>query len=360
MPDATAPVIDWRLATATATRLAGRGPAVSRDEARAVVADLRQCASDAVGFVAQQTGLVAPALPGATAVVDRPGWISANVAGFATVLDPVMQRLRERRPPTGPLAGMVPGMAGVEIGSALGFLAGKVLGQYELFVPEERRPRLMLVAPNIMHVERQLEVAPHDFRLWVCLHEETHRVQFTAVPWLGPWLRSEIQDYLSTVDLDGHVMAERLRRAGTSVVGALRGLDAMGMLEQLLTPDELEVLYRLTAVMSLLEGHADVMMDAVGPDVIPTVATIRQRFQQRREDPSLVEGFARRLLGMDAKLQQYRDGAAFTRTVIDAVGVVGFNRVWRSPDTLPTRHELHDPMSWVHRVAADALPAPSG
>ena len=360
MPDASAPVVDWRLATSTAARFAGSGPSISRDEARAVVSDLRQCASDAVGFVAEQTRLTAPALPGATAVIDRPGWIAANVAGFATVLDPVLQRLRERRPPTGPLAGLVPGMAGVEIGSALGFLASKVLGQYELFVPEGQRPRLMLVAPNIVHVERQLEVDPHDFRLWVCLHEETHRVQFTAVPWLGPWLRSEIQDYLTTVDLDSRVMAERLRRAGTTIVGALRGLDAMGMLEKLLTPDELEVLYRLTAVMSLLEGHADVMMDAVGPDVIPTVATIRERFQQRREDPSVVEGFARRLLGMDAKLQQYRDGAAFTRAVIDAVGVTGFNRVWESPETLPSRDELHDPMVWVRRVAADALPTPSG
>ena len=364
MSSAPAPsgVVDWDLAVSTAVRVAGSGPQLTLPEARAAVADLRGCARDAVGFVAEHTGLVAAAAPGATMVVDRRGWVTANVGGLASVLDPVLVRLRDARSPGGTTASsLVPRVTGVEVGAALGFLASKVLGQYELFTPDDRRPRLLLVAPNVVAVERELEVDPHDFRLWVCLHEETHRVQFTAVEWLGPWLRAEIQGYLDSVDVDGRALVERLRRTGGTLLGALRGLDAMGVLEQLMSPQEREVMDRLTAVMSLLEGHADVVMDGVGPDVVPSVATIRSRFQERRTNPSAGEGLVRRLLGVEAKLKQYRDGAAFTRAVIGSVGMSGFNRVWTSPQTLPSRAELHDPDAWVRRVcASDTTPQPAG
>jgi coenzyme F420 biosynthesis associated uncharacterized protein len=312
---------------------------------------------DAVGFVAEHTGLTAAVTPGATSVVDRRGWVEANVTGLASVMDPVLLRVREAKGDRAPA--LVGHVTGLEVGAALGFLAGKVLGQYELFTAPGHRPRLLLVAPNIVNVERELDVVPHDFRLWVCLHEETHRVQFTAVDWLGPWLRGQITGYLETLELDGRAMADRLRRAGGTIVGALRGLDAIGVLEQVMTPEEREVLDRLTAVMSLLEGHADVVMDGVGPDVVPTVATIRERFQQRRTSPGAGEGLVRRLLGVETKLRQYRDGAAFTRAVIDQVGMSGFNQVWTSPETLPSKLELHDPDAWVARVVRPTAPVDS-
>jgi coenzyme F420 biosynthesis associated uncharacterized protein len=351
-------VVDWNVAVSTAGRLAGSGPQLDLAQARAAVADLRRCAQDAVGLVESYTGLVAPAAPGDTTVVDRPGWVSANVEGLASVLDPALERIRQHRSGGAALSSAVPRLTGLEIGAALGFLAGKVLGQYELFTAEGRRPRLLLVAPNIVHVERELAVPVHDFRLWVCLHEETHRVQFGAAPWLGQWLKDEIQGYLDSVGLDGRAMTERLRRVGGSLLGALRGLDVIGVLEQLMTPQERAVMDRLTAVMSLLEGHADVVMDGVGPEVVPSVELIRSRFQQRRSNPSAVDGVVRRLLGVETKLRQYRDGAAFTRAVVDRVGMPGFNRVWASPETLPTRNELHDPQAWVDRVhGPDSSPA---
>ncbi|MDH4352665.1 MAG: zinc-dependent metalloprotease [Actinomycetota bacterium] len=354
-----ADVVDWDFASATARRLAGPGPQIPLSEARAAVADLRACAQAAVDYVATHTGLEADPAPDAVAVVDRPGWIRANATGFAAVLDPVVARLRERREDAraaGLTTAVGSRVVGAEVGLALGFLGSKVLGQYELFTAQDAPPRLLLVAPNIVHVERELEVDPHDFRLWVCLHEETHRVQFTAVPWLAPWLKGQVTGYVEAFDVDPAEFGRRARQAVGAVVGAARGLDAVGVLEQLMTPEEREVMDRLTAVMSLLEGHADVVMDGVGPAVVPSVETIRSRFSKRRTSPPAAEAFVRRLLGVDTKLKQYRDGAAFVRAVIESVGMSGFNRVWESPASLPSRTELHDPARWLARVHSSSSP----
>lgn len=214
------------------------------------------------------------------------------------------------------------------------------------------------MAPNIVHVERELDVNPADFRLWVCLHEETHRTQFTAVPWLRDHIQSEVQSFLAETDVDPGALLDRLRDAA-GTLGGLPGLGgrgekagSTGLLEIVQSPSQREILGRLTAVMSLLEGHADVVMDGVGPAVVPSVAEIREKFQQRRDrGANRLDLVLRRLLGMDAKLRQYQDGAVFVRGVVEQVGMDGFNRVWTSPNTLPTKDEIHDPAAWVARVA---------
>jgi coenzyme F420 biosynthesis associated uncharacterized protein len=247
----------------------------------------------------------------------------------------------------------------------LSFLASRVLGQYETFAPPSRElpassggGRLLLVAPNVVHVERELDVAPHDFRLWVCLHEETHRTQFTAVPWLRDHIESEIQSFLDQTEMDPATVVERLREAAQSLAGgrteeAEEGEQRGGrsIIELVQTPAQREILARLTAVMSLLEGHADYVMDGVGPDVVPTVAEIREKFQQRRASGAgRLDQALRKLLGLDAKLRQYRDGERFVRAVVEQVGMDGFNRVWTSPNTLPTKSEIGKPAEWVARV----------
>lgn len=343
--------VDWRYAKTVAKRVAGSGPQIPLSEARAAVAELRDAAAAAVPLVAARTGLSAPADPRLISVVDRAGWSDANALGFQALLDPVAKRIRARTESNTATAAVGSRLAGAEVGAALGFLSTKVLGQYELFTQSPSVPsRLLLVAPNIVQVEQELGVDPSDFRLWVCLHEETHRVQFTAVPWLGPWLREQITTYLAELDLDPGQLVARLKQVGGAVLGALRGLDVIAVLEQSMTAHERDLLGRLTGVMSLLEGHADVVMDEVGPDVIPSVVTLRAQLQRRRNKPSGREAFVRRLMGMETKLAQYRDGAAFVRAVVADVGVEGFNRVWTSPETLPTKSELHDPASWVARV----------
>jgi coenzyme F420 biosynthesis associated uncharacterized protein len=287
--------------------------------------------------------------------------------------------MQERRP--GGIGGMALGtvggkVTGVEVGMLLSFLASRVLGQYETFAPatrelpagpavpgpgEPRAGRLLLVAPNIVHVERELDVDPHDFRLWVCLHEETHRTQFTAVPWLRDHIEGEIQSFLGETELDASTVVERIREAAQSFAGGAGGSkdaraedepeEGRSIVDFVQTPAQREILARLTAVMSLLEGHADYVMDGVGPDVVASVAEIREKFQQRRASGAgRLDQVLRRVLGLDAKLRQYKDGERFVRSVVDEVGMDGFNRVWTSPNTLPTKAEIAKPADWVARV----------
>jgi coenzyme F420 biosynthesis associated uncharacterized protein len=215
--------------------------------------------------------------------------------------------------------------------------------------------RLLLVAPNIVAVERELDVDPHDFRLWVCLHEETHRTQFTAVPWLRDHIEGEIQTFLAQTDMDPATLLERLREAAGSLPGfggsAEEESEGGSLMDLVQSPEQREILARLTAVMSLLEGHADVVMDGVGPQVVPSVAEIREKFQQRRaKGTGRLDALLRKALGLDAKMRQYQDGAVFVRAAVDAVGMAGFNRVWTSPNTLPTKEEIHNPAAWVARI----------
>ncbi|MFE9697764.1 zinc-dependent metalloprotease [Streptomyces sp. NPDC006270] len=366
-----AEMVDWKLAVATATRLVRPGPEISREEARAVVAELRRHARASEEHVRDFTRMIPDGTePEDTPVlvVDRAGWIRANVAGFRELLRPLLAKMESRRSggPGGAVLGAVGGkVTGVELGMLLSFLASRVLGQYETFAPATRDlpasanggGRLLLVAPNIVHVERELDVDPHDFRLWVALHEETHRTQFTGVPWLRDHLQGEIQTFLDETDVDPMTFLERLREAAQSLSGAGRPEGEQGedggrsLVDIVQTPAQREVLGRLTAVMSLLEGHADFVMDGVGPEVVGSVAEIREKFQRRRaQGAGRLDQALRKLLGLDAKLRQYRDGEKFVRSVVEEVGMDGFNRVWTSPNTLPTKAEIARPADWVARV----------
>jgi len=359
---APAPVdllVDWDLAARTAAVVGRPGPQVPPEEAAAVVAELRTASAAATGHVTGVTGLVSPPGP-PVRVVDRAGWARANALGFRSLLEPVLAETFERRgrAPSGGLTAIGSRITGAEVGSLLGILSSRVLGQYDPFAPAEGAAqgaggaggRLMLVAPNVVHVERELGVATSDFRLWVCLHEETHRVQFTSTPWLAEHLVGEIRGLVGELMVEPAQLAERLAEALRSVPDLVRGGSASPLLEAVQTPEQRARLARLTAVMSLLEGHADVVMDLAGPQAVPSVATIRERFDARRAGRGVVDQLLRRLLGLDAKMRQYADGARFVRGVLAEVGMTGFNAVWTSPNTLPQPAEIADPSAWVRRV----------
>ncbi len=347
-------MIDWDVARATASRLAGKGPQLAPHEAADVVAELREAAARSGPLVRDFTGLHTPA--GASdapvLVVDRARWSEANVASFATLLAPVLDDLAAQNRAPALVQGVGSRVSGAEVGAVLAFMAGKVLGQFDPFWtgPQGEGGRLLLVAPNIVHVEQTLRVDPHDFRLWVCLHEETHRVQFTAVPWMREHLRSLIGELTAATDLGSEALQRFLSEGLGELARVVRGESDASLTDLLQNDEQRAVIARITAVMSLLEGHADVVMDGVGPEVIGSVATIRRRFDQRRKGASGLDRIVRRLLGLESKMRQYRDGAVFVRGVVDAVGMDGFNAVWTSPDYLPTPDEIADPAAWVARV----------
>ena len=184
--------------------------------------------------------------------------------------------------------------------------------------------------------------------MWVCLHECTHRLQFTAVPWLREHFSQEVGRFLSMADGARGSLLDRLPEAISAIRGS--GGDSLVLVELLQGPEQRAVLDRLLALTTLLEGHADHVMDAAGPEVVPSVETIRARFTLRRRGGGLVDRLLRALLGVEAKVKQYAVGSAFTKYVVLAVGMDGFNRVWESPQTLPSRAELADPAAWLERV----------
>ena len=336
-------MVDWDLAVSMGSRIAGEGPRVSRAEADAAVAELRAGAARSTALVREFTGLVAADLTAPVLVVDRPGWVQANADGFATLLEPIVEKLAARKgPPSGLSLAIGSRVTGAEVGALLGFLAGKVLGQFDPF--HDPHGRLLLVAPNIVHVERELGADPGDFRLWVCLHEETHRVQFTAVPWMRDHLFAQMQAIAETLE-PTRLLDDGLKR----VTEALKG-GGGSLIDVIGTPEQKEIVDRVTGIMSLLEGHADVVMDGVGPQVIPSVAAIRRSFDQRRQGIGTLDRVLRRLLGLDAKMAQYRDGARFVRGVVDKVGMADFNAVWERSENLPSKAEIADPAAWVDRV----------
>ncbi len=343
--------VDWEFAKTTGRTLVPAGPVVSPAEARAEVEAIRAAARAARGPVAETARLQTPPDAPDALVVDRATWIAVNADSMSALLDPAVDAIVAKR-------GVVPGAAaqavggkvtGAEAGALLAFMSSKVLGQYD--IAPGGTPTLMLVAPNLVAVSRELGVDPADFRLWVCLHEETHRVQFTANPWLREHLIAETRHL--AVDLAPD--QERIQEIASRVTERLPELfseGGTGIVDLFATPEQRAQLARLTAVMSLLEGHADVVMDDVGPAHVPSVDDIRRRFTERRKGSGAPDRLLRRLLGLEAKMRQYSDGAAFVRAVQGEVGVDGFNAVWTSPETLPLPEEIADPAAWVRRVHA--------
>lgn len=374
-------MVNWELAARTAANLAPAGPALSGTEISAAVENLHLMAERSVPHVHEISRLEAARNlhDSQVLVVDRASWAKANTQSFAVMMDPILQALAVKQAATHGARGSgntpAPGSAGAafgatvtgaQLGGALAFLSSKVLGQYDPFAalaptrasqPHTAGGRLLLVAPNIITVERELKVDPADFRLWVCLHEQTHRVQFAAAPWLRHHMLAEIEKLGALLVGDSENFGDRLLQTAKQLGSKHannkeNGADTSrgGVLDLLQDPEQKAALSHLTAVMSLLEGHANVVMDGVDQSIVPTVRTIRQRFNSRGKDRGIIEKFIRNLMGLDAKMRQYSDGAKFVRDAVDVVGMDGFNNVWTKAENLPTEVEIHNARLWVERM----------
>lgn len=328
--------------------------------ARALVSDLREAADTATDLVldamrlpsdVEDTARSRLAL-GDTRVVDRLGWVRANAETFAGLLGGVQTpggsgmfaRVRDRAARTA---------ASVELGGALALVGPRVLGQFDPFAGPAGV--LYLVAPSVAEVEEALGVDPRDFRLWVALHERTHHVQFAAAPWLADHLRVRIDGLLGTVLGGGGVAPVHPSSPGEGLLDTLRALpralaEGESLLDAVAGPGQAALLDEVGALMSLLEGHADVLMDTVGRKVIPGVSTIRRAFDARRRSATGLKAVVSTLLGVDEKIAQYARGADFVRAVVRDRGHAGLAAVWESPEHLPSAAEIAQPRLWLDRL----------
>lgn len=334
--------VDWGFAATVGRWLARPAPPMTDYTREQVIDDLHRSAGAAEPLVREVTGLGADGPVPDARVIDRPQWIAAAAESMRLMTGGTEQS-----------AGFFTGrLAGAQTGALLAFVSSGILGQYDPFCPAGGE--LLLVYPNVIAVERQLRVTPADFRLWVCLHEVTHRVQFSVNPWLPGYMSEAL------AVLTGHSspdVTEVVGRLAAYLRGRPDDADAagpsgvLGLVRAVQSDEQRTALDRLLTLGTLLEGHADHVMDAVGPTAVPSVATIRSRFEERRQrsQPPL-QRLLRALMGLDAKLSQYTRGKAFVDAVVGRVGMGRFNAVWSGPQALPLPAEIEEPQRWIDRV----------
>ena len=341
--------VDWAFAGNVGAWLARPGPAATDYTRNQAIDELTAASRRAEAPVREVTRMGGNAPVPEARIVDRQGWIRAASDSMRVMTGGTDQ-------PSNPITGRV---TGAQTGAVLAFISSGILGQYDPFADTggaaDDGGLLLLVYPNIIAVERQLRVSPADFRLWVCLHEVTHRVQFSANPWLAQHMSQALGVLTSDASEDVTQMVARLaefvkkRRSDGAKGPNDEGI--LGFMRAVQSEPQQAALDQLLVLGTLLEGHADHVMDAVGPAVVPSVASIRTRFDQRRQrkQPPLAR-LLRALLGVDAKLSQYTRGKAFVDHVVDRVGMDRFNTVWTHAETLPLPDEIEDPQRWIDRV----------
>jgi coenzyme F420 biosynthesis associated uncharacterized protein len=356
--------IDWGIAQRVGERIAGSPP---YGGVRA--ASVEPLAYDFARRVSAYSGLELPAELPALEAVDRPAWIAANLRTMRPLLGPLTERMG---PGTGPLSGPLRSasgfLLGVQVGALTGVLSQRVLGQYDLALLEETvPPRLLLLAPNLALTARSLGVDRDELVLWVTIHEITHAVQFSAAPWLRNHLGGMLRELIDglQVTLAGRSSSEggggqdgagpgRSRRAKLPDPSELREILERArrgeLLRLTLGEDRWQLVERMQATMSLIEGHAEHTMDAVGAEVLPSLPRLRGAMNRRRESRGLPWRVLERLLGLELKLRQYELGRRFCDAVVSDGGTRALARAWSGPEQLPTMAELEQPAKWLART----------
>ncbi len=346
--------VAWDLAERIAVRVAGREPFSESYLAASLAADLTELTAQAEELVTEATGLV-PNGPARSRVTDRAGWIAANVASFRRLLTPLTDRLSVRleRSPTG--GAVTRNVSGAELGALLGWMSTRVLGQYDLLVLDDDpadQDIVYYVGPNVLALEKRFGFPPREFRLWLALHEVTHRAQFTGVPWLAPHYVDLVQRTLGDVDPDPKHFVEALKRAAADYRSGKSPLRESGLAGIFASADQRQVLAQIGGMMSLLEGHGDVTMDRAGRHLIPSADRFSGVLHARRNASRGAGRLVRTLLGLEGKLDQYEMGEHFVRTVEAAGGRDLFDEVWSSPDALPSMAEIREPAAWIDRMSS--------
>jgi coenzyme F420 biosynthesis associated uncharacterized protein len=346
---AAARLLDWEAAAGIGRRVSGAGPVTGPAERARLVEDFEEATLEADALVQDFTGLTLPGPTSRPWVMSRGEWVAQNLRGFEHVLEPAAARLMGRRLEGG-MAPLRRGLLAAQVGGILGYLGRKVLGQYDLFLPPDDRDLIYFVGPNVVELERRHRFPRRDFRRWIAFHEVTHRVQFEGVPWLRSYLAAEIESYLGTLELDARKLLDRLRRAREELAENPTWRE-MGILFVLMSPEQRETFRRMQALMSLLEGHGNYIMDVLSEGRVESAVRMRRTLQRRRHRQGF-ERMVQRAVGLDVKVRQYDLGERFVAEATARAGPEGFARVWARPEHLPTLEEVARPEDWVARVAA--------
>src|SRR3954447_13317511 len=342
-------MIDWPFASRLAGTIAGDPPH------RSLGAELAELTTDSEQRVRAYTGLVPSTPIPAPEAVTRKAWIDANLDGMGDLIDPLSGKLRESLAGLGPLAGPAQVAAGYvlagEVGVLFGFLAHRVLVQYELaLLDPTTSPRLLFVAPNLDAAQRRFEVDRREFLHWVALHEVTHALQFSAVPWLRGHMATQVRELIAGLDVSVDLKGAFKLPDGADLRKTIETLREGDLLSVMTTPDQRAIIDRVQAAMAVIEGYAEHVMDEAGRDALPSLDQLREALERRRRQASPLAKLLQRLLGLDLKMRQYELGKRFCDAVVEAEGIEALNRVWRGSGALPTLAELEDAPRWLERT----------
>lgn len=349
--------VDWRLAERVAVRAGGREPFSHSYLGHSLQRDFEEATAEAESLVAEATGLRSLSGPARARVTDRAGWVHANVNSFQRLLRPLTDRLGDRMGASF-ASSVTRSVGGLEVGLLLGWMSARVLGQYDLLViddPAEASPEdqdlVYYVGPNVLALEKRFAFPPKEFRLWLALHEVTHRAQFTGVPWLREHYLGLVQQTLEGVDPDPKRFLEALTKVVDDLRQGRRPLDDGGLATLLASPAQRAVLDKIGGLMSLLEGHGDVTMDRAGAERVPSAHRFARVLRERRANANPAARVVQRLLGIEAKINQYAQGESFIAEVERlGGGPEALDPVWRGASWLPTLAEIRDPEEWLDRV----------
>jgi coenzyme F420 biosynthesis associated uncharacterized protein len=323
---------------------------------------LEERAAEAEDRVEAETGLRASGGPSQILVIDRAGWIRANIGSFQQLLSPLFDkwhaRLQEKSDsarPSRALNGVAMGatrqLAGAELGLLLGWMSTRVLGQYDVLLNRGTDDdAVYLVGPNLAGLEQRFGFDTEQFRMWVLLHELTHRAQFTGVPWMRPYFVGLVDETLQLANPDPAALLAALKAAVKRPAQARERVRDNGVVGLIAGDEQRAVLARVGGLMSLLEGHGDVTMDRAGTDLVPDAARFSNVLRERRRNASPLARLLQRLLGLEAKMNQYAAGERFIAAIEAHGGPRLIDHCWQSPANLPTLDEIRDPPLWLGRA----------
>jgi len=340
--------VDWPVAVSVAANVSGEYPLEGTYHQTRLERDLPGMVARASELVSEETGLVAPGSP-EVAVIGRAGWVENNVASFSALLAPAEAKLASSNGVGAALAGRI---MGVEMGAVLGFLSRRVLGQYELVLPASDGSdgdMVLFVGSNLLKMERDHAFRPDEFRFWVALHECTHRLQFTGVPWLRGYFFGLVEELVNATKPESGRIQRVVTERKQAIADGRPLIDEAGIFGVFATPEQREIIDRVQALMALLEGHGHVVMDRVGKRELVTQSRMSSVLKARRADKRTAA--LMRLIGLEMKLRQYEMGEAFIKQVERRADWHTLDTAWQSPEALPTLEEIAEPERWLERIA---------